>query len=180
LKNTMQNTDYMWYAIQTLTSQEKRVKDAILKMYRDNEGVKEVLVPEIEVVEMKQGERVYRKQKLMPGYVLIHLKPEKALFEQIRRINGVVNFLGASNPQPLSKKEMEEIFEKTESSDKTTRVEIRFKVDDKVRIIDGPFQNLTGKVLAIDPENEKVSVEVPILGRSTSVELDVMQVEAIN
>lgn len=175
----MGNRDFNWYAIQTLTSQEKRVKEAILKVFGGNELVKDVLVPEVEVVEMKQGERVYRKQKLMPGYVLIHLTPEKSLFEEIRRINGVVNFLGASNPQPLSDKEIQEIFEKTESSEQVTRIEIRFKVDDRVRIIDGPFQNLTGKVLSIDPANEKVSVEVPILGRSTSVELDVMQVEAI-
>ncbi len=114
--NTMTNTEYKWYAIQTLTSQEKRVKESVLKAYKDNELVKDVLVPEIGVVEMKQGERVYRKQKLMPGYVLIHMAYEKTLFQEIRRLNGVVNFLGASHPQPLSEQDIKDIFEKTEST----------------------------------------------------------------
>ncbi len=52
-----------------------------------------------------------------------------------------------------------------------------FKPGQKVRIIDGPFNEWFGTVGAIDMERAKVRVLVSFFGHETPVELDFLQVE---
>jgi transcriptional antiterminator NusG len=47
----------------------------------------------------------------------------------------------------------------------------------KVRIIDGPFNEWFGTVSAVDMERAKVRVLISFFGRETPVELDFLQVE---
>ena len=57
--------------------------------------------------------------------------------------------------------------------------EIFFKEGDRVRIIDGPFDNFMGIVEDADEAKQKVRVMVTIFGRITPVELDFLQVEKV-
>ena len=50
-----------------------------------------------------------------------------------------------------------------------TRLDI--VVGDNVRILTGLFENFTGKVTAIDPKTQVLTVTVPMLKRETTVEL---------
>ena len=56
-------------------------------------------------------------------------------------------------------------------------VKVTFKPGQKVRIIDGPFNDIVGIVDEIDMERAKVRVMVSFFGRETPVELDFLQVE---
>ena len=55
----------------------------------------------------------------------------------------------------------------------------RFKEGQKVRIIDGPFNDFIGTVQEIDMNRAKVRVTVSFFGRETPVELDFLQVEKV-
>jgi transcriptional antiterminator NusG len=57
------------------------------------------------------------------------------------------------------------------------KIKVSFKVGQKVRIVDGPFNDFIGTVGEIDPERAKVRVMVSFFGRETPVELDFLQVE---
>ena len=48
-----------------------------------------------------------------------------------------------------------------------------------VRIIDGPFKNLEGKVTNVDESKGKIKVLVSMFGRETPVELDFLQIKKI-
>ena len=48
---------------------------------------------------------------------------------------------------------------------------------DRVRIIDGPFNDFRGTVAEVDMERSKIRVMVNFFGRETPVELDFLQVE---
>ena len=48
-----------------------------------------------------------------------------------------------------------------------------------VKVIDGPFEGLTGVVESIDMENEKVQIKASIFGRETPVELEFKQIAAM-
>ena len=56
---------------------------------------------------------------------------------------------------------------------------IELSLDEAVKIVDGPFKDLEGKVGEVDEERGKVKVLVPMFGRETPVELDFLQVKKI-
>jgi len=56
-------------------------------------------------------------------------------------------------------------------------VKVSFKEGERVRIVDGPFNDFRGTVSEIDMERTKVRVMVSFFGRETPVELDFLQVE---
>jgi transcriptional antiterminator NusG len=56
-------------------------------------------------------------------------------------------------------------------------VKVSFKEGERVRIVDGPFNDFRGTVAEIDIERTKVRVMVNFFGRETPVELDFLQVE---
>ena len=56
-------------------------------------------------------------------------------------------------------------------------VSANFKLGEKVRIIDGPFNDFRGNIAEIDMEKTKIRVMVNFFGRETPVELDFLQVE---
>ena len=58
-------------------------------------------------------------------------------------------------------------------------VKVSFKVGERVRIVDGPFNDFRGVVSEIDMERTKVRVMVSFFGRETPVELDFLQVEKL-
>ena len=53
------------------------------------------------------------------------------------------------------------------------------KSGEEVKINDGPFFNLSGRIDEIDPERGKLKVSVSIFGRFTPVELEYWQVERL-
>jgi len=60
---------------------------------------------------------------------------------------------------------------------KTVADKLGVKPGQRVRIIDGPFNEFIGTVGEIDMEKAKVRVMVSFFGRETPVELDFLQVE---
>jgi len=57
------------------------------------------------------------------------------------------------------------------------KVKVTFKPGQKVRIVDGPFNDFMGIVDEIDMDKAKVRVMVSFFGRETPIELDFLQVE---
>ena len=56
---------------------------------------------------------------------------------------------------------------------------IDLSVDEIVKIVDGPFKDLEGKVGEIDEDRGKVKVMVAMFGRETPVELDFLQIRKL-
>ena len=50
-------------------------------------------------------------------------------------------------------------------------------VDDMVKVINGPFNNMFGKIKTIDLENSKVEVSLDLFGQETLVELGLTEIE---
>ncbi len=66
-----------------------------------------------------------------------------------------------------------------EESEQGLKTAIPFKVGDRVRVKEGYFQNLEGDVEKVDEANGQITVMISIFGRSTPVELNHWQVEAV-
>ena len=66
-----------------------------------------------------------------------------------------------------------------EKSEEAPKLKINFNTGDRVKINEGTFENFEGEVDAIDQTNGRVTVMINIFGRSTPVELEYWQIEAL-
>jgi transcriptional antiterminator NusG len=82
------------------------------------------------------------------------------------------------NPVPLDKSEVDELFAKMDGNEKAKH-QIDLALEEMVRIADGPFKDLEGKVSEIDQDRGKVKVLVSMFGRETPVELDFLQIKKL-
>jgi transcription termination/antitermination protein NusG len=178
--------DARWYAIQTYSGHENKVKKLIDIRIAEEEGetpeekgIQEALVPTQDVVEIKNGKRVTVTRRLYPGYVLVKMIPGQRTMHVINNIQGVIKFVGAgAEPQPLRDEEINKILglEPVEEAAEP-REEIPFRSGQVVEVMEGPFTDFTGTVQEVYHDKGKVKVEVSLFGRPTSVELDYTQLK---
>jgi transcriptional antiterminator NusG len=96
----------------------------------------------------------------------------------VRNTPGVTGFVGMGNtPTALRPEEVAQILRRMEAE--APKVKVTFKPSQKVRIVDGPFNDFIGTVAEIDMDRAKVRVMVSFFGRETPVELDFLQVEKV-
>lgn len=176
-----------WFVLHTLSGQEHKVKESIEKRLKTEEMaayIREVLVPEEKVAEVRSGKKTVTRRKLYPGYVFIDMKlldENNRVIEQpwyfIRDTQGIIGFVGGDRPTPTPQDEIDYIKAKISESEDTERPKVNFEVGETVKINDGPFLNFSGVIEEIDPNRGKLRVTVNIFGRSTPVELEYWQVE---
>lgn len=170
-----------WYAIHTYAGYENAVVRN-LKQRIESLGMEDkifnVVVPVEKKIKIKGGKRVEEEEKVYPGYILVDMIVTDDSWYVVRNTPRVTGFVGAGVvPVPLSKKEVDELFARMDSS--TVKHNIDLSIDDAIIITDGPFKDLEGKVNDIDEERGKVKVLVSMFGRETPVELDFLQIKRI-
>lgn len=172
-----------WYAIYTHSGFEKRVKRDIehrasIEGLRDELG--EIVIPEEKIVEIKDGKRKESSRNFMPGYVFVRMSANDELFKMIREVNGVSQFVGTDDkPSILREDEVQNVLGLIEDKKDKPKPEIKFKKGDQVKVIEGPFANFIGNVEDIDQDRSRLRVMVSIFGRSTPVDLAVLEVEKV-
>ena len=164
-----ENADIKWYVVHTYSGYENKVRDSLLKAVENNgmqDKIVDVRIPVEEAVEIKNNKRKVVQRKLLPSYVIVKMEMTNETWYVVRNTRGVTGFVGSGNkPTPLSETDFASIF------DTVPQARIDIQVGDEVRILSGLFENFTGKVTAIDPVTQQLSVTVPMLKRETSVDL---------
>lgn len=168
-----------WFVVHCYSGYEKKVRHN-LEQRIETMGMKDmifdVIIPTQEEVEVKDGKRRTVERHIFPGYVLVNLILTEESWFVVRNTPGVTGFVGMGNlPTPLRPEEVAQIIKRMESD--SPMVNVTFKVGERVRIVDGPFNDFRGVVADIDMERTKVRVLVSFFGRETPVELDFLQVE---
>ncbi len=168
-----------WYVIHCYSGYENKVRHN-LEQRIETMGMKDrifdVVIPTQEEIEVKDGKRRTVERHIFPGYVLVNLVLTEESWYVVRNTPGVTGFVGmGNNPTPLRPEEVSQIIKRMEADAPT--IKVTYKVGERVRIIDGPFNDFRGIVSEIDMERTKVRVMVSFFGRETPVELDFLQVE---
>jgi transcription termination/antitermination protein NusG len=173
-----------WYILKVQTNREESIRDALQRrvaMAGLEKYFGEIIVPTEMVSEFKGGKKRVSKRKLYPGYIVVNMEINDDTWYLVRETSGIGDFTGAmGRPTPMAPQDVAKIVAKTEEkTDEAPRVDIRFKPADRVRIKEGTFENFEGNVEAIDQANGRVTVMINIFGRSTPVELEYWQIEAV-
>jgi len=168
-----------WYVIHCYSGYENKVRYN-LEQRIETMGVKnhifDVVIPTQEEIEVKDGKRRVVERHVFPGYVLVNMILTEESWYVVRNTPGVTGFVGMGNdPTPLRPEEVSQILRRMEAD--APHVKVSFKLGERVRIVDGPFNDFRGTVSEIDAERTKVRVMVNFFGRETPVELDFLQVE---
>jgi len=168
-----------WYVIHCYSGYENKVRHN-LEQRIETMGMKDrifdVVIPTQEEIEVKDGKRRTVERHIFPGYVLVNLALSEESWYVVRNTPGVTGFVGmGNNPTPLRPEEVAQIVKRMEAEAPT--VNVTYKVGERVRIVDGPFNDFRGMVAEIDMERTKVRIMVSFFGRETPVELDFLQVE---
>jgi transcriptional antiterminator NusG len=137
-----------------------------------------VLVPTEKKIKIKGGKRVEEEEKIYPGYVLVDMIVTDDSWYVVRNTPRVTGFVGSGVfPVPLDKKEVDSLFSRMNKEEVKHTIDLA--IDETVKIVDGPFKDLEGKVSEVDDSRGKVKVLVSMFGRETPVELDFLQVSKL-
>jgi transcriptional antiterminator NusG len=170
-----------WYAIHTYAGYENAVARNLkqrIDSLNMNGSIFNVMVPVEKKIKIKGNKRVEEEEKIYPGYILVDMIVTDESWFVVRNTPRVTGFVGAGvYPVPLTEKEVEFFLGKMDNNTVTHAVE--FSTGETVKIVDGPFKDLEGKISEIDGEKGKARVMVLMFGRETSVELDLLQIRKV-
>ena len=170
-----------WYVVNTYSGHENKVKEK-LEMRASTMGLEDyifrVVVPEQTEVEIKDGKTKEKVKKMFPGYILVEMIMTDEAWFIVRNTPGVTGFIGSSGkgakPFPLTPMEVDKIL----GSMGMSRLDIanELAIGDTVKVVDGPFANMFGKITSIDFEKQQLEVALDLFGQETNVELNLTQI----
>lgn len=168
-----------WYVIHCYSGYENKVKHNLeqrIETMQMQDQIFAVEVPTEDEIEVREGKRRTVQRRIFPGYILVQMNMNDDSWYVVRNTPGVTGFVGMGNkPTALRPEEVQGIMHRMEAE--APKIKVTFRPGQKVRIIDGPFNDFMGVVDEIDIDRAKVRVFVSFFGRETPVELDFLQVE---
>lgn len=170
-----------WFVIHSYSGYENKVQKNLLHRIESMEmqdKIFQVVVPTEEEVELRDGHRRTIERRVFPGYILVEMVMDEDSWYVVRNTPGVTGFVGFGNkPTPLRPDEVDKILKRMDAE--APKIKVSFKVGQKVRIVEGPFEDFMGTVDEIDLDRARVKVLVSFFGRETPIELDFLQVERV-
>ncbi len=171
-----------WYVVNTYSGHENKVKEK-LEMRASSMGMEDyifrVVVPEVKQIEVKNGKQKETTKKMFPGYILVEMIMNDEAWFIVRNTPGVTGFIGSSGkgakPFPLTPAEVDKIL----GTMGLSRLEIgnELNIDDTVKVINGPFEGMFGKIKKVDMENQKLEISLDLFGQETIVEVSLTEIE---
>ena len=172
-----------WYAVHTYSGYENKVKLDLAKRVESmnmQEKIFDILIPEEQEVEYKNGKKKTVSRRLFPGYVMVKMIMDSSSWYVVHHTPGVTGFVGAGGDAlPIRKEEVEKILIRMGLQEKKPLQVIDARAGDAVRICEGPFEGLEGSILEIDAERGKLKISIAMFGRETAVELEYDQIQKI-
>lgn len=177
-----------WYIVQVISNYEQKVKDFLEnRIYeKDEPEIDEIYIP-LKAIKTKTGK--IKKRPMFPSYIYIKLDMTDKMWFVIRNTEYVTGIIGSSGqrtkPTPITEEEVLKIKKREEKefqdlenikniSNKENAIkEIDFEVGDFVEIKEGEFVNNKGKISSISIIKQKITIDLEMFGRITSVEVPI-------
>ena len=170
---------FRWYAIHTYSGHEDKVRRNLEQRRRTQTGgdsVRRIVVPTEQTVETREGKKVEKETRVMPGYVLVQMDATPEAISLVRNTPGVTGFVGAQGKReemtlvPLGQAEIDKLL-KVESAEAKPKAVAEFALGQMVKVTSGPLADFDGEIIEINNESGKLKVHVSIFERQVPVEL---------
>ncbi len=172
-----------WYFLRVQVGREDRIRENMVKRLKQaglEESVTEVVVPTETVAEVRNGKKRIQKKKLYPGYLMVQMDLNEDVWFVLRETPGFGDFVGGGRqPTPASPDEVENVLRRMDSSREAPKVAVEFSKGDRVKIKQGPFENMDASVEDVNEEKGTLEVSVNIFGRATPMTVGYWEVELI-
>lgn len=173
------NQGKRWYVIHTYSGYEENVAHNLRQRIESmamEDKIFEVLVPKEKKIKIRNGKRKVVEEKIFPGYVMVSMVVTDDSWYVVRNTPNVTGFIGTgTTPTPIDENEMKSLQRRMGIDEPSYSIDVQ--VGEAVRIVDGPFKEMEGKVSEVDTDRGKIKVMVAMFGRETPVELDSLQVK---
>jgi transcription termination/antitermination protein NusG len=177
-----------WYVIQTYVGFEDAVKKLIEQKIENlslQEKIFEIYIPNKKVIKLNaKGERKEKIEKIYPGYIYINAILDKETGYLIQNTNYVSRIASTGNVAVALEEgyieKLKDRLQKESTEGKVSASTSKFRIGDLIKVIDGPFKDMTGKVEAIEDNSSRVTVMLSIFDRETEVLLDVLEIQHWN
>ena len=122
-----------WYVVHAYSGYENYVKKT-LQEYIDRANMQDhfgdILVPSEEVVEIRDGKKRKSERKFFPGYVLVQMEMDDAVWHLVRSVPRVMGFIGgtADKPAPITDREANQILQRMEEGAERPRPKVLFEI----------------------------------------------------
>lgn len=160
-----------WYVIRVATGKEKKILESIDKLLKKNNNenlISSILIPSEKKIQIRNSKKYNVEKLLYPGYIFIECESINDVESKFKYIDGVSSVL----KKPLSDVEVERMLMKENRKE----IDEKFIINQKVKIIDGPFNGFFGTIQNIDLNKQKVKISVNIFERENILELKFEQI----
>ena len=172
-----------WYVVRAASNKERSVAERLKKESEVGDLIgklSRVIVPIENSFYLKNGKKIKREKVRFPGYIFVETSAIGELKFFLKGMTGATGFLTSRSGDiiPLSKSEVDRMIGEFETAKETIETEVKYLVDEEIKILDGPFNTFTGKIVSVN--DQKVKVAVPVFGRITTIELALIQIDKKN
>ncbi|MDP6928531.1 MAG: transcription termination/antitermination protein NusG [Planctomycetota bacterium] len=172
-----------WYFLRVQVGREDRIRRSMVTRLKQSgleELVPQIVVPTETVATHRAGKKRVQKRKLYPGYLMVQMDLTDDIWFVLRETPGFGDFVGSrSQPTPMSAEEVENVLSRMNASKAEPKMAVQFSKGDRVKIKQGPFENVDGVVEDVNAEKGTLEVSVTIFGRATPVSLGCWEVEEV-
>ncbi len=164
-----------WYAVYTKSRHEKRVYQHLAPK------LEEVFLPLVKVWSRRKDRRVKYDKPLLPGYLFVRemLTPAKRLV--VLQTFGVVRILSSKGgeqalPEPIPDEQIDSLKILVASKREIHPCDL-LDVGQEVEVVGGPFMGATGKLLRINPKQNRLVVSIDLINQAVAVDIDVLDIK---
>ena len=172
----MEEAKKEWYVVNTYAGHENRVKDNLEKRLETmgiSDNLFRIVVAEETQIEVKNEKSKDVVRNIFPGYLFVEMIMTDEAWYVVRNTPGVTGFIGSSGggakPFPVAKEEMEAILKRIGQAG--LKVDVNFKVGDRVQIVSGPFSGMEGVVDSMNDQTQVATVLIILFGRETPTDI---------
>lgn len=171
---TLETTN--WYVIQVMTGNEESICREIIQI-TNSELYDRCFVPMSELQHKVKGKYISIMKPLFPGYLFIisdHIEEIQAALWKVAKFTRILR--AGSTFVPLEKEEVENLRSLTDKAFNIT-LSKGFIEGNRIYITEGPLKDQEGLIRKIDRHKRMAIVEMPFLGKTTSVRVPLEIVE---